>query len=330
MSDIKNMHNELSPRIQQMLAAYGNVPERDPESARRTQARFTAELDGMFLEQKTRPAKIARGSIFSGWSSGLYQIKECLTYSKHSVLLVMTVIMIMSVYLLGGMGITAYAAGSSLPGERLYPIKTTYEAVRANLTMDSAEKARLYLVFAERRLIEMQSLIMKGRYSNIHQAASEYEKDIQKALSAIEHLSQTDRTEALTLNTETANSLRMYRRILTQMLVLIPQDHQSAIQSAISISHSSIGDDDDDDSETAGPTPTPTNTPTPTVPALQPTGVNSTPTPALGNNGDGGAPDRKDDDSKDDDGNGNNAGQGGDEDDDDDGGDEDDDDGGDG
>ena len=50
MSEIKNMENELEPRLQQMLKAYGATPKRDPKAARRNQERFVAILNMIFEE----------------------------------------------------------------------------------------------------------------------------------------------------------------------------------------------------------------------------------------------------------------------------------------
>jgi hypothetical protein len=268
----------------------------------------------MFFEQ-TRPGLADRRPNPLLWFSGMNRVKQYLAYSfpKRAVLLVLAAIIVLSAYLLGGVGITAYAASSSLPGERLYPIKTTLENLQASLTSDSAKQARLYLDFARRRLVEMQALIAKGRYSDIQQAAGEYENDIQKALIALEQLSRTDRAEAITLNTEAANSLRVYHRILTQMLLLIPQDQQSALQNAIKITQPAR-DDDDDDIPGSEPMPTPTTISTPTSApadlAPQPTAAVPTSTPAPKDPGKDDSKDQKEDDNKDD-GNESGAGNGG-------------------
>jgi len=289
MSDVKNMHNELDPRLQQMLVAYAITPERNPKSARRTRARFMAELDKIFVEPVvSTPA--ARGSIFPD----LDQLRENLArlFAKRSTYLLMTALLVLGVYMFSGVAITAYAASSALPGDPLYALKTTTESIRANLTLDSAEQSRLYMGFAGQRLLEIQSLIRKGRFDDIPRAASEFEEDIQKSLIAIKSLSQVNPHQAADIKTEFAPILRSYSDILTQMLGAIPRDVQTALQSAINASNSAAGHSDDDDNAGSS-TPIPTTTATPADVLITPTPGGSTPVPAPvpGGDKDGGGED---------------------------------------
>jgi hypothetical protein len=239
MSKFKNIENELDPRLQQMLKAYSVVPARDPEYARRDQERFVAILNMIFEEQA--PSKAAVGWFtLSAWPSSFKQIKEIFVNSRRmrALLFVLVILIVFAMFLFGGTGITAYAASSSLPGDGLYPLKTAMETTRAGLTFDSAAQARLYIEYAGRRLSEIQSLIDQGRYGDISQAASEFEKDLQRSLSAIESLSQTDPARAIGLSAEMIAILRGYNDILTQLLATVPADAQPAIQSAIKASQS--------------------------------------------------------------------------------------------
>jgi hypothetical protein len=153
--------------------------------------------------------------------------------------------MVLGLFLFGGMGVTAYAANSALPGDTLYSLKTKAEGIQARLTTDPAAEARLYMDFANRRLLEIQSLIEQGRYTDIAWATDEFEADIQRALGAARELSQTDSARAAELTAEIASMLRRYSNILSQMLVEIPGDVQPAIQHAIDTSQSAAGRDDD-------------------------------------------------------------------------------------
>jgi hypothetical protein len=271
MSEFKNMENELDPRLQQMLEAYGVAPERDPESARRNQERFVAILNMIFDERA--PSQPAVGWFtLPAWPSSFNHLKESFARSvgKRSILVVLILLIGFATFLFGGVGITAYAASSSLPGDALFSLKTTLESARAELTADSAAQARLYMEFAGRRLSETQSLISEGRYGDIPQAASEFEGDIQKAVSAIESLSQTDPARAVALSAEIAAILRGYSDILLQMVVDIPGDTQPVIQSAVRASQSAAGlldvnydDFNDDDDNEGTPSPQASNTPQP-------------------------------------------------------------------
>lgn len=64
------------------------------------------------------------------------------------------------VLLLSGSGI-AYASQRSLPGDALYPIKTATEHIQVLLSTSAARKAELNVVFAQRRLDEIQQITEK-------------------------------------------------------------------------------------------------------------------------------------------------------------------------
>lgn len=289
------MENELEPRLQQMLKAYGAAQKRDPRAARRNQERFVSILNVIFEEQITAsPAPDSRPP--STWNSIFNQLNFANSNRRRSILIGFAVLIVLAMFLFGGMGITAYAASSSLPGDPLYALKTTVENVRVGLTSDSAAQARLYLEYAGRRLSEIQSLIDADRHNDVPQAAREFESDIQKALSAVDSLSQTDPTRAIALKAEIVVALRIYNDILTVLLARIPGDIQPALQAAINASQSAAGtltagqdddinhhddglDDEDDLTPSPGPSQTPhgTGTPNPSSGASETPQMTATP-----------------------------------------------------
>lgn len=249
------MKNELEPRLQQMLNAYGVTPERDPETARRNQERFVEMLNTIFDEQ-IPPEPSVGSQPLSAWTSSFNQFREHFANSlrRRSILVGFALLIVLVIFLFGGMGITAYAASSSLPGDALYSLKTTFENVRANLAADPATEARLYMEYAGRRLSEIQSLIDEGRHTDIAQAITEFNLEIQKAMNIIEGLSQEDPAQSIVLSEEIAAMLRSYSDILTRMLASIPGDVQPVVQSAINSAQSGaslldVEDDDNDDED---------------------------------------------------------------------------------
>jgi hypothetical protein len=58
------------------------------------------------------------------------------------------VIIIVAVMLFGGASATAYASQSALPGDALYPLKTSLEQTQAALARDAYSQAQIYLQFA--------------------------------------------------------------------------------------------------------------------------------------------------------------------------------------
>jgi len=60
-------------------------------------------------------------------------------------------------------GGTVAASTNSLPGDVLYPVKTTTERVQAFFTFGKEAKANLYMRFAERRIVEIEALAERAR-----------------------------------------------------------------------------------------------------------------------------------------------------------------------
>jgi len=60
-------------------------------------------------------------------------------------------------------GGTVAASTNSLPGDVLYPVKTTTERVQAFFAFGKEAKANLYMRFAERRIVEIEALAERER-----------------------------------------------------------------------------------------------------------------------------------------------------------------------
>jgi hypothetical protein len=282
MSEFKNMENELDPRLGQMLKAYAVEAERDTDTAHHNRERFVAILNMMFEESVSSRSAI-RWSTSSTWTSALRSFKQTIATSTRMrmILFASTVLLVLTLFLFGGVGITAYAASSSLPGDPLYAFKTTMENVRAALTVDADSQARLYLGYAARRLSEIQTLIRTDRHADIPQAVLEFEKDVQRSLDAIDRLSQVDSARAVGLSAETTAILQSHDAILVSMLSIVPAESQPAIQKAIIASRAAAIalDARYDDFNHDGPEDDNGVTPSPIASELP--SVTSTPLPSL-------------------------------------------------
>jgi hypothetical protein len=85
-------------------------------------------------------------------------------------------------FLFGGSAMTVLASQSAIPGDALYPIKTSLEQTRTSLSRDAASRAELHIEFAGKRLLEIEQLIAEGRFRNIAPTTIEFELHIQSAL----------------------------------------------------------------------------------------------------------------------------------------------------
>lgn len=109
-----------------------------------------------------------------------------------------TVILIVS-FVLGGGGVTAVAAQNSQPDQVLYGVKLVSEDIRLGLTSNARAEAQLALQFADRRAVEIQTMLQAGsippeavqiRYQNQVEQAIQYALNLPKdqAIQALEQI----------------------------------------------------------------------------------------------------------------------------------------------
>lgn len=247
----KNTNANFDEHLKEMLKAYGEAaPRRKPEAEKQTRDRFMMELDTLHLGAIPNPSHSGSRSIISVSAAGIKQLKEnlAMSFAKRSSLAIATMVLVLVVFLFGGGGITAYAASSTLPGDALYPVKTSIENARAELAGDPEARARLYLSFAGTRLDEIKMLISEGNYSNLSETVQQFEDNIHKAQDAIEDLSGFDAARAAELRSEAAEALEQYSASLNNLMTGVPSNIQPVIEGAINSSQSEIENSNDDNS----------------------------------------------------------------------------------
>lgn len=109
-----------------------------------------------------------------------------------SVVIALVVISILA----GG---TAYAAQSSVPGDLLYPVKTTTEDARLLITASGVDKAELNLEFARIRLTEMDKLADRSEEKTVL-ALNRYRNNLNAAGEQIQKVSDTSTLVSLLVN----------------------------------------------------------------------------------------------------------------------------------
>jgi hypothetical protein len=93
----------------------------------------------------------------------------------------------------------ALAASYTIPGDMLYPVKVTHENVRIFFSFTQEGDLALHTDFARQRLVEIEALVLEGRYNFIPATVDGYHKQISLALAALFKLvdRQTQRVEQL-------------------------------------------------------------------------------------------------------------------------------------
>jgi len=199
-----------------------------------------------------------------------------LSRSKRLTLQFILVLILITGLLIGASGVIV-ASQSAIPGDVLYPMKIAMENTQLVLTPGSVGDARLYIEFAQHRLLEVQTLVLKGRYQYILETVSEFERQVALATQLLKMTAEKGDPRAAPLATLLKDNLVNQSRMLAVLSGIIPNEVEEAfdrlnatMQTSISSAEDVIG------TVPASPTSTPTSeapvVATP-VPGLIPTGT---------------------------------------------------------
>ena len=209
-----NDHPMTDAELEGLLAEIGQVPQRNPDNADRTKARYLIAagrcLQAMTTEQTTKTRRKK-------------EFKEMQPFFKKFSL-AFTLAAVLLVFLLGGLGVTAVAASSALPGDPLYGVKTGWERTRLQLTRQDFKKVELNLAYAQNRLDEIEALITAERLDDLEAPVQAYETCILEALVGLEGIrsnslaadSQLGRAIRASLGKYTADLETLSNRVQTQ------------------------------------------------------------------------------------------------------------------
>lgn len=96
------------------------------------------------------------------------------------------------VYLSGGL----FLMDRSLPGDRLYEVKTSLEDLRLALTLDAAEDARLHMRYAQEHLVACAKATSLGRHKDAAMALNNYERHIAGLIRAAQMMADYPATDS--------------------------------------------------------------------------------------------------------------------------------------
>lgn len=123
---------------------------------------------------------------------------------QYSALLTLT-----AVLLFVGYRSTDFLVQRSIPGDPLYEAKITQEEMRVKLSSNQEDETRLRIEFAQRRVIEMQELVLIGRTELIDQTLANFEYQLSQAASGILTVAKSDQGVAAQLSSLFEETLRV-------------------------------------------------------------------------------------------------------------------------
>jgi hypothetical protein len=114
---------------------------------------------------------------------------------QYSALLTLT-----AVLLFMGYRSTAFLIQRSIPGDPLYTTKLAQEELLVSISSSEEDEARLRIEFAQRRVIEMQELILVGRDSLLDETFDNFKFQMAEAAAGIMAIAKVDTSSAAELS----------------------------------------------------------------------------------------------------------------------------------
>ncbi len=139
------------------------------------------------------------------------------------------VVVILTFILLGGGAV--YAADSSLPGDTLYPVKRSVEALRLAASLSDRGDALLHLDFAEKRLVEVRQLASTARDADLRAALEAYRIELETGVTLLRQVHGVNGEREQWFE-DVNETLELYERQLNDLYDVTPPSVRQSIEHA--------------------------------------------------------------------------------------------------
>jgi hypothetical protein len=239
MTSNQNHQPDLDPDLLKKINLLNTTPVRDPGLAAKSRHKFITEVE-------TLPIADAKSNL--GWLTSFLKpknnaVSRTNTGKRKFAVPTIAAILFVVAIIFGGASATAYASQSALPGDALYSVKTGLEQTQISLANDAYNRAQLHLVFAQRRLDEINALLSQGRTNEIEFASTEFENYIQKAMQEVQVVQAADPERGAGLSKLVSQALLDYAGALVSVLVNTPDAVKPVVERALIASEDGAGEE---------------------------------------------------------------------------------------
>jgi hypothetical protein len=179
---------------------------------------------------------------------------------QYSALVTLT-----AVLLFVGYQSTSFLIQRSIPGDPLYETKLAQEELQVTLTRSEAGQTRLRIKYAQRRVVEMQELVMVGRDRHLAEAMANFEYQLAEAATGIMAVAKTDESGAAVLANVFEETLAVPIRNLVGILDTTPAFASAVFVDSFNTLTAELFEQPIFDTVLVLTTTTPTSTSTPTM-----------------------------------------------------------------
>ena len=150
------------------------------------------------------------------------------------------VALLLLAFLVAGSSRAVFAARNALPGDRLYGVKIAQERVQVLVTLSSAGDARLHTRFAQRRLLELEELVLENRYEYVEDTVEAYEVQVNAALANLREVASQDPEQVEQIGSQLQAVLRGQTTVLAILSESVPDDTRSQLERAMDVSAAGV------------------------------------------------------------------------------------------
>jgi hypothetical protein len=224
-----DLADELRPRLEAALWLTAQKPNTQPRpefiqaSSQRLMARIQSE------SQIQKQIRLPRPSFW----------QNLLSSKKFAFQFALVIIVIFSTLVFSNA--IASASQNALPGETLFPVKTSFEAAQLAMTFSPIKTAQLHIQYADRRLAEMQILSESANYDNFNAAINNMGEHVTQALQVLQSESAKNAETTKKLAEEVQSSLSRQEQTLTYLKSKAPAKNQAILQQAMEMSSQALG-----------------------------------------------------------------------------------------
>ena len=222
------LESELRPRLESAvwLSSHRDAFNPRPGFVRASRSRLVAQIQE---EMKTAPAPAVPLSVNTFWRfwQNLFRSRDVFQ------LAVVLVLVIAFITVSSGV---ALAAQSALPGEPFYSVKISLENVQIAVTPSQNKVAQLRIAFAQKRLVEMQSLILEGRYEYVPQTVANFELQVDQAVKLMNTVTDQNPDKGRELALQLQQTLTEQSTVLQVLAGVVPQETKPEVERAIKTS----------------------------------------------------------------------------------------------
>lgn len=183
------------------------------------------------INQEARAAPLQK--IGMKWGSLNFLWSRKLALQSAFILL-----FILSIFI--GSNRAVIAARNTIPGDPLYPVKIAQEQFKLAVTFTAYGDTRLRSEYALRRLVEIQEIILEGRYEYVHDTVEDYENQVEQAVRLLNKVVDRDRLGAETLATDLEGVLSEQVMLLAILSESVPANTKQELRWAMNISEGGV------------------------------------------------------------------------------------------